>query len=137
MMPTAEDRPQQCFIAEIGAHMTVEAYWDKTDDELFELLGADLLGEGRCIAPEDQDAQRRFGKEWFESKHQDLQRKVCHQKKIQGLLGTTGSDRLLDAATIYELLQHLGEEPVTAGVLAVLVARIGLGTFCVNAPAAP
>ncbi len=55
-------------------------------------------------------------------------------------MGTTSSDRLLDAAGIYGVLQGLeGDSAVTgavnSAVLAVLVARIGLGTFCVNAPA--
>ncbi|MFE1455834.1 hypothetical protein ACFW7K_12695 [Streptomyces sp. NPDC058735] len=116
--------------------MTLDIYADKTDDELYTLLGAELLGEGLGLSPEDEDAHCRFGRQWFQSKHRELQRKICHQERIQGLLGTTSSDRLLDAAAVYEVLQHLGEEPSTAGVLAVLVARVGLGTFCVNAPAA-
>ncbi|WP_327236137.1 hypothetical protein OG349_21450 [Streptomyces sp. NBC_01317] len=115
--------------------MTLDLYLDKTDDELFELLGAGLLDDGLGISPADRGANRRFGKQWFEHKHRDLQRKICHQERVRGLLGTTGSDRVLDAAAVYEVLQHLGEEPATAGVLAVLVARIGLGSFCANAPA--
>ncbi|MFF2523865.1 hypothetical protein [Streptomyces liangshanensis] len=115
--------------------MTLDLYLDKTDDELFELLGAGLLDDGLGMSPSDRGANRRFGKQWFEHKHRDLQRRICHQKRVQGLLGTTASDRVLDAAAVYEVLQQLGEEPATAGVLAVLVARIGLGAFCTNAPA--
>jgi hypothetical protein len=114
--------------------MTLDLYLEKTDDELYELLGACLLDDGLGISPADRGANRRFGRQWFEHKYRDLQRGICHQERVQGLLGTTGSDRVLDAAAVYEILQHLGEEPATAGVLAVLVARIGLGSFCANAP---
>ncbi|KDN81196.1 hypothetical protein [Kitasatospora cheerisanensis] len=118
--------------------MTVEAYWDKSDDELYELIGAALLGDGPGLSPEDEEEHRRFGREWFTNKHRELQRRICHDPRLQGLLGTTSSDRLLDAAGIYGVLQGLeGDSAVTgavnSAVLAVLVARIGLGTFCVNA----
>jgi hypothetical protein len=61
---------------------------------------------------------------------------LCHHDKLKGFLGNSTSDRAIDAAAIYELLQNLGEDTVNAGVLAVLIARVGLGTFCANAPAA-
>ncbi|MER5894151.1 hypothetical protein [Streptomyces sp. NPDC001876] len=115
--------------------MTVEAYWDKSDEELYSLLGAELLGEGLGLSPEDQENHRRFGKQWFANKHSELQRKICHHEKTQGLLGTTGSDRLIDAFTIHELLTDLDDDPTTAALIAVLVARVGLGTFCRTSPA--
>jgi hypothetical protein len=114
----------------------IETYLDKTDDELYELLGAALLGDGLGIAPEDKDEHRRFGRGWFGNKRRELQRKICHHDKLKGFLGNSTSDRAIDAAAIYELLQNLGEDTVNAGVLAVLIARVGLGTFCANAPAA-
>jgi hypothetical protein len=116
--------------------MAIDAYFDKTDDELYELLGADLLGDGLGISPEDKDERRRFGKQWFDNKRRDLQRRICHHDKVKGLLGNSASDLAIDAAAIYETLQNLGEDAVNAAVLAVLVARVGLGAFCANAPAA-
>jgi hypothetical protein len=79
---------------------------------------------------------RRFGKGWFGNKRRELQRRICHHDKLKGFLGNSSSDRAIDAAAIYELLQDLGEDSVNAGVLAVLIARVGLGTFCANAPTA-
>lgn len=114
--------------------MTVEEYWTKSDDELYAVLGAALLGEGLGLSPEDADEFRRFGREWFANKHRELQRRICHHDRVQDLLGTTGSDRLLDAGAIYEILRRLGDDSVNAAVLAVLVARVGLGAFCDNAP---
>lgn len=114
--------------------MTVEQYWGKSDDELYALLGAELLGEGLGLSDDDEDDCRRFGKEWFAKKHRELQRTICHHDRVRPFIGTTGSDRLLDAAAIYEALQHAGEDVTTAAVLAVLVARVGLGSFCQNAP---
>ncbi|MBQ0977848.1 MULTISPECIES: hypothetical protein [Micromonospora] len=115
--------------------MTVEQYWTKTDDELYALLGAELLGEGVGLSPEDDESHRRFGKEWFSNKHRELQRKVCHDERIQPLLGTTGSDRLVDAITVAETLRLLDDASLPAiGLVAVLIARVGLGEFCRNAP---
>ncbi|SBV25565.1 hypothetical protein GA0070620_1042 [Micromonospora krabiensis] len=115
--------------------MTVEQYWTKTDDELYALLGAELVGEGIGLSPEDDENHRRFGQEWFSSKHRELQRKICHDERIQPLLGTTGSDRLIDAITVYETLRLIEDASLsTIGMLAVLISRVGLGEFCRNAP---
>ncbi|TDV42684.1 hypothetical protein [Actinophytocola oryzae] len=116
--------------------MTLDSYLLKTDDELYELLGAELLGDGVSLSPEDKDEHRRFGRQWFGNKRRELQRKICHHEKLKGLLGNSTSDLAIDAAAIYETLQNLGEDAVNAAVLAVLVARVGLGAFCANAPAA-
>ena len=115
--------------------MTVEQYWAKSDDELYTLLGGELLGDGIGLSPEDQEEHRRFGKEWFSAKHRELQRKICHDERIQPLLAPTGSDRLIDALTIYETLRQIWDASVPAlGILAVLIARVGLGEFCRDAP---
>ncbi|NEA37448.1 hypothetical protein [Streptomyces sp. SID13031] len=114
--------------------MTVEAFWDSSDDELFARLGAGLLGEGLGISPDEQESHRRFGMTWFANKRRDLQQIVCHAEVMQGLLGTSRSDRIIDAAAVYELLQENGHDPVNAAVLAVLIARVGLGAFCATAP---
>ncbi|MFJ6900609.1 hypothetical protein [Streptomyces hokutonensis] len=113
--------------------MTVEEHFQKSDDELYALLGAELLGEGLGLSPEDEDSQRRFGKQWFANKRRELQQKICFHEKARHLLGTSSSDRLIDAYTVYELLGHFDYDPKTAALVAVLVARVGLGSFCHNA----
>ncbi|WP_432889842.1 hypothetical protein ACQPYH_11370 [Kribbella sp. CA-245084] len=117
--------------------MTVDTYWDQTDDELYERLGAALLGEGLGVSPDDRDSHRKFGRSWFANKTRELQRIVCHAEVVQGLLGTSTSDRVIDGGAVYELLQGHGHDPVSAAILAVLIARIGLGTFCATAPPKP
>ncbi|MES9536415.1 hypothetical protein AB0C21_04195 [Spirillospora sp. NPDC049024] len=113
--------------------MDLVEYQGMSDDELYTLLGAELLGEGVGLSPEDEEEQRRFGKQWFTDKHRDLQRKICHHERIQPFLGTSGSDRVIDAAAIAELLTD--DFGPTSVIVAVLIARIGLGAFCQNAPA--
>ncbi|MFJ3927642.1 hypothetical protein [Streptomyces sp. NPDC090022] len=117
--------------------MSVETYWGKSDDELYLLLGAQLLGEGLGLSPEDEEEKRRFGKQWFANKHREMQRRICHHERTQALIGTSGSDRLVDAYAIEELVGEFAGDPATAALIAVLVARVGLGTFCRNAPARP
>lgn len=117
--------------------MTVETYWEISDDELYEMLGAALLGEGPGVSPDDKDSHRSFGRSWFANKKRDLQRIVCHAEVVQGLLGSSTSDRFIDAGAVYELLQGHGHDPVDAAILAVLIVRIGLGTFCATAPPKP
>ncbi len=115
--------------------MGVEAYRAKSDEELYALLGAALLGEGPALSPDDEEQRRRFGRQWFANKRRELQRRICHHERARPLLGTTGSDRLIDAVAVYEVLGQADEDPTTAALVAVLVARVGLGTFCHNAPA--
>jgi hypothetical protein len=117
--------------------MSVAEYWDKSDEELYTLLGAALLGEGVGLGPDDEESERQFGKQWFANKHRELQRQICHHERAQALIGTSGSDRLIDAYTIQELLGDFAGDPTTAALIAVLVTRVGLGAFCHNAPAQP
>lgn len=107
-------------------------YWNMDDDELYTRLGAALLGTRLGVSPEDHDRDRRFGKQWFERQIGELQRRICHDKRVKGLLGTTASDRFVDAATIAQLLSEHDDYAVNAPLIAVLVARLGLGTLCAN-----
>jgi hypothetical protein len=114
--------------------VTLEQYRDKTDDEIYEILGAMLQGEGLGLGPSDRRRHRKFGREWFEGRHRELQRRICHDPRLQGFLGASTSDRLVDAAAIYEVLQQIGEDLVALPLLSVLIARVGLSEFCKNAP---
>lgn len=80
--------------------MNVRDYWDLSDDDLYEVLGASLLGVGIGISPENN--YRRFGKRRFARQHGELQRRICNDKRIRELTGTTVSDHLVDAAAIVE-----------------------------------
>lgn len=112
----------------------LDDYLAKTDKEIYELIGIELEGAAIGFGPADRRRLRKLGKEWFEEKQRMLQSAVCHHERLQGFLGTTGSDRLVDAAAIFEVLQQLGDDLIAAPLLAVLIARVGLGEFCRNAP---
>jgi hypothetical protein len=109
-------------------------YFEKSDDELFELIGEALEGDVIGFGPSDRRRLRKLGRSWFEEKRREMQATVCHHPRLQGFLGTSGSDRLVDAAAIYEVLQKIGDDLIAAPLLAVLIARVGLGEFCRNAP---
>ena len=115
--------------------MNVQDYWDFSNDDLYEMLGASLLGVGIGISPEDRDNHRRFGKQWFARQYGELQRRICDDKRVRELTGTTVSDRFVDAAAIVELLSQHDDYRANAALIAVLVARIGLGAFCANVKA--
>lgn len=109
-------------------------YWEMGDDELYALLGAALLGTRLGVSPEEQDRDRRFGKQWLERQTSELRRRICTDKRVRGLLGTTTSDRFIDAVTIAQLLGEHDDYAINAPLIAVLLARVGLGTFCANLP---
>jgi hypothetical protein len=111
----------------------VGEYWDKTDDELYERLGSSLLGTPTAgISPDEQDRSRRYGKQWFGRQQSELKRRICNDKRVRELTGNTVSDRIVDAAAIADLLGQHNDYAMHAALIAVLVARIGLGTFCAN-----
>ncbi|MFD4671114.1 hypothetical protein ACFWNN_15365 [Lentzea sp. NPDC058450] len=112
--------------------MDLRPYLEMTDDELYATLGASLLGSGAGMSPEDRDEAEDYGRTWFKARYAALQQQVCLHPKVKGLTGGSGSDRVVDAATIAELVQEAGGNPLHAAVIAVLVTRIGLGLFCAN-----
>jgi hypothetical protein len=108
---------------------TIKDYANHTDDDLYGLLGARLLGAALGMSPEEEDDQQQFGRQWFARQYEELQRRIC----TAGVLRTTGtnvSDRIVDAFAIQQILQEHEDYAVNAVLLAVLVSRIGLGTFC-------
>ncbi|SDT39434.1 hypothetical protein [Actinoplanes derwentensis] len=110
----------------------VAAYADLDEETLYAELGRHLLGDGLGISPDDGDSASDYGRRWFADRYHRLQQTVCLQPRARALLGTTGSDRIVDAAAIFELLPEAAEDPMKAALLAVLIARVGLGTFCSN-----
>lgn len=105
-------------------------YVDLPEDELYELLGAALLGDGPGIAPDDPDEAARYGKQWFTRHYALLQQRICLHQQVKGFGGNSTSDRIVDVVAISEALRQLGDEPIKAALVAALVVRIGLGLFC-------
>jgi hypothetical protein len=112
----------------------LDLYWHRTDDELYELLGASLLGSRAVgISPEEQDRNRRFGRRWFDRQYHEIQQRVCTDRKVRDLAGESVSDRVIDAVTVAGLLAQQDDYGVNAVLIAVLVTRIGLRAFCATA----
>ncbi|MEV0284758.1 hypothetical protein AB0H36_11640 [Kribbella sp. NPDC050820] len=105
-------------------------YLNKTDDELYIVLGYELLGDGLGIGTGDDDKYRKFGLTWFNNKRRQLQQKLCLHPRLRGLAITSSGDAAAEAAALFEILQDLGESTPNAAVIAVLVSRLGLGAFC-------
>lgn len=110
--------------------MLVDEYTEKPDDELYALLGASLLGDSLGATPSDPDRPRRFGLEWFNGQLGTLRSRICAHERLKGAAGTNVSDRVIDAYALYEILGDFGGNPTNTALVAVLIARIGVGTLC-------
>ncbi|CAL9638247.1 hypothetical protein [Streptomyces sp. enrichment culture] len=110
--------------------MSVDEYLKKTDDELYALLGASLLGDTLGAAPTDPDRPRRYGREWFNGQLGALRNRICGHERLRGVAGTSTSDRVIDAFALCEILGDFGGNPARTALVAVLVARIGVGSLC-------
>ncbi|MFE7541648.1 hypothetical protein [Streptomyces platensis] len=117
--------------------MFVDEFLEKTDSELYALLGASLLGETIGAAPTDPDRPRRFGREWFNGQLDALRHRICGHERLKGVAGTSVPDRAIDAHLLFEILGDFGGNPTNTALIAVLVARIGIGTLCNGYPSQP
>ncbi|MGW0537408.1 hypothetical protein [Streptomyces sp. NPDC003032] len=110
--------------------MSVDDYLNKTEDELYALLGTSLLGDTLGAGPSDPDLPRRFGQEWFHGQLDDLRNRICGHERLKAAVGTSHSDRVIDSYALCEILGDFGGDPTKAALVAVLVARIGVGALC-------
>ena len=78
-------------------------YVDLGEDDLLELLGAEILGTGPGFGPEDFERQIRFAGEWLQRKRHDLQGKLCGGV-LETIRKREGFDALADAAIIADTL---------------------------------
>ena len=110
--------------------MDIAALLELSDDDLQEMLGVALLGGGPGMSPADHESYRRFGKEWFGRRYHDLRRRICGNEHLGALRESSSADRVLDALAVQQKLSQFDEYAANSLVLAVLVVRIGVGTFC-------
>lgn len=114
--------------------MEITELADKSDDELYEILGAEVEGDSLGFGPGDLWRLRTIGKEWFDDHFEDLQKAVCRHPVALHFSGYKGGDWAADALAILPALETVGEKFYALPVLAVLIARIGISSFCHNAP---
>lgn len=107
----------------------VTEYLDYDEDELFEELGAQLLGGGIGAAPRDPDQNGRYGRRWFESRLDQIREQVCGNQGVEVIRTDQMRDPLLQVATVSDCVASLSGKPAAA-VLATLILKVGLNTLC-------
>ena len=100
------------------------------DDDLYVRLTIELQGEGLGVGPSGRDAQRRFGRRWFEQWLEANRVDICSHPAVVTLVADEKANDTIDEATVLAdvVLPFLGVLPVAT--VAVLVARRGLRRLC-------
>jgi hypothetical protein len=101
----------------------VQTYENRTDDELYEALGAAMLGSGLGVSPGDQDRFRRFARAWFDNKIGQLRQRIRDSETYRIWAETAGPGQAVDSNIVAGALQEKGEDENTAAPLAVLLSR--------------
>lgn len=97
-----------------------------TDDELYEVLGASIMG-GRDMLPDRARVLVRAGRLWFDGQRQRLQEVVC--PRLVELQADAGEDKMGLIAAVGDLIAY-NLKIVPANTIAILILRIGLHLFC-------
>ncbi|MFL1379113.1 MULTISPECIES: hypothetical protein [unclassified Nocardiopsis] len=101
------------------------------EEELFEELGRILLGSGPGLTPEDDSEAAEYGRRWFRAHYARIQRSVCRHPRVRAVVSDSPADAFIDVTTITGILSGgLVSDPTQAALLAVLITRLGLSTFC-------
>jgi hypothetical protein len=106
------------------------ALLELSEDELFERLGAELLGEGLGFGPEDAARYRRVARRWFDERLDQFRSTVCSAGPVQSLITAPTGDRLVEATTVLDIVTGFEGDTTHAILLSVLITRFGLATFC-------
>jgi hypothetical protein len=97
------------------------------EEELFEALGAWLLGSGPGFGPSDAERTTRFASAWLENQLDDLRRALCGD--VLANLKGGGFDLLTDGAAVADTIAAtLGRPP--ANLVAVILLRRGIHRLC-------
>jgi hypothetical protein len=102
---------------------------EKEPDELYHLLGAELLGESIGFGPADFRRQVDFGRQWLRERLRMLRRTVCLDGRVQQMIIANKGDLVAECAAVLDIVSNRIDLPKTP-VLAVLVVRLGLSGFC-------
>ncbi|MGW5924202.1 hypothetical protein ACWFPY_34860 [Nocardia fluminea] len=98
---------------------------ESDEDELYALLGAELLGRGFGAGAIDDDQNRRFGMQWFEDRVDGFRGAVCTTKVTAALTGEFNTD----AAALAGVLP-IQDNKILALTVAAIILRRGLTAFC-------
>jgi len=98
---------------------------DKSQEQLLEIIGQELLGSSGLSF--DSDQLITFGRNWFEKQLPHLRENVCTNIVTQHLLKNT--DEVILIGAIVDIISSVCVG-VTPATVATLIVKIGLKEFC-------
>ena len=113
----------------MSADPRIERLVDMSDGELYSELGRELLGGGAGFGGEDLARARRYARQWFDERLEQLTREVCSNRAVRQMLEHETGDRLTEIAVVVDAMDSLNGHP-SAVVVAVIVVRRGLEALC-------
>jgi hypothetical protein len=98
---------------------------DKSEDELYRLIGSEV--SGLLGGPSDDDVLVKRGRKWFEMKLPKLRNAICVSPAVNSFVSS--SDESLLATAVCDIIANLslGVSPVT---LTTLILRMGIQHLC-------
>lgn len=99
------------------------SYVDRSDEELYDILGANLLGGGPEVPPVVRDHVRRVARNWFDDELQRLRQRVRASATYRAWLESEPGDRTAGVDLIARILRDEGDSDERAAALAVLLDR--------------
>lgn len=105
---------------------------EKSDDELLDTLAADLYGDGLGALP--AASRRERAARWLDRFVDQRRDEICDHRAVAALLDHDTFDALEESAAIFDALAAAAgaPPPVTLTVVALLLARRGLRSFCAS-----
>jgi len=103
-----------------------------THEELLELLGDELLGDGRGITPENRDRKRRFAAQWLERWLDERRTAICSDARVVAITSHAGTQtNLEELAVLLDVLSPmLGVPPLVT--VSVIIVKRGLSRLCAD-----
>ena len=112
--------------------MTLEEAAQLTDDELYAVVGKNVLPAGRHAMPPRVRDLIRYGKAWIDEHRAALAERICGDARVQGYFRDSRAyDRVTLAAAVLDLTVSLTSH-VGGVAVAVLLVREGLEILCKN-----
>jgi hypothetical protein len=109
--------------------MTTTLADTRSESDLLEALGRELLGDGIGFGPQDPDRFRRFADSWIRQRSSQIRAALCDSPDIQRIFDRDLQARLTDVAAVADALVTLAGKPAL-NLLAVILLRRGREIVC-------
>jgi hypothetical protein len=101
-----------------------------TDDELYLLIGDDILGKSTGLLKSQYEKKLTTAKKWFKENKKLIQDSVCKSITLQYYLFENEKyDKLIAISSLLDLIINL-KLNVSPLVVAILIFREGFKSFC-------